>query len=74
MSRIATWERVGQAALATGTLNLAVGQPALSLLPINLLRSAATRTIGSADAEGVDPRYLLQYGAGTGNARHQATA
>ena len=70
LMRRATWERVGQAALATGTLNLAVGQPALSLLPTALLRAAAKRTLGSAEEAGVDPRCYLQYGGGAGNVRY----
>lgn len=68
--RRATWERVGQAALATGTLNLAVGQPALSLLPTSLLRAATKRTLGSAEEPGIDPRCYLQYGGGAGNVRY----
>ena len=72
--KLATWERVGQAALS-GTLNLAVGQPALSLLPTEKMREAAARTIGTPDGgDGVvDPRYLLQYGAGPGNSKYLST-
>ena len=67
---MATWETAAAATEASGILNLGVGQPALSLLPTELLRRAALHALGGgpggADAN-VDPRYLLQYGATEGN-------
>ena len=61
---LATWERV---ALAPNVLNLAVGQPALSLLPMEVVQQAAN-CLSEFDA-----RYLLQYGSAAGS-EHYLTA
>ena len=52
---MATWEHAEQ---ANGLLNLAIGQPALSLLPSAALDRANGRLTRNFDA-----RYLLQYGS-----------
>jgi len=62
---LATWEQVKQDA---GILNLAVGQPAPSLLPMAALQAAAD-VLSST----YDPRHLLQYGSMAGS-RHYLTA
>ena len=57
---LATWEK---AAREPGVLNLGIGQPALSLLPMELVQQAAN------DFSHFDARHLLQYGsiAGSGH-------
>ena len=61
---LATWERAEQ---APGILNLAIGQPASSLLPLAATQSAAN------GLSSYDPRHLLQYGSISGSS-HYLTA
>ena len=61
---LATWEKAEQ---ATSVLNLAIGQPAPSLLPTEELQRSASRL------PKYDPRHLLQYGAAAGS-RHYLDA
>ena len=59
---LATWE---QAAKKPSLLNLAIGQPALSLLPGTAFQSAANGL-----SSRFDHRQLLQYGAAAGSAHY----
>lgn len=56
---LATWEHAER---VPGVLNLAIGQPAQSLLPTAAMQQAAS-TLFSA----FDPRHLLQYGSPSGS-------
>ena len=55
---LATWEKAARAPI----LNLAIGQPAKSLLPAEITHAAANRLAAS-----YDPRHLLQYGSASGS-------
>ena len=59
---LATWER---AAARPALLNLAIGQPALSLIP-----TAATQRAADLLTKEFDARHLLQYGSPSGSGRY----
>lgn len=61
---MATWEHAEQAH-AGGVFNLAVGQPAKSLMPISAVDAASSRLSTNFDA-----RYLLQYGSLAGSTHY----
>ena len=61
---LANWEKTEKAARDDGLLNLGIGQPERSLLPMAAVQRA-TNNLGS-----YDPFYLLQYGAPAGSTHY----
>ena len=59
---LATWEIAEQ---KPAVLNLAIGQPALSLLPMDAVQDSAARLSSTYDA-----RHILQYGAPAGSGHY----
>lgn len=59
---LATWEIAEQ---TPAVLNLAIGQPALSLLPMDAVQDGAARLSSTYDA-----RHILQYGAPAGSGHY----